>query len=263
MAARSKTGQQAAGEKDADENREGAAVKGNLETIVKALVKKGKDKGVITIDEFNKALPAQEFSPDQIEDAMATITDVGIQLIEGGDEAEDGDEDKEEKEGGYESGGNIDSDDTGRTDDPVRMYLREMGSVELLSREGEIAIAKRIEAGREMMIGGICESPLAIESIIAWYEALQKGDILLREVIDLDATYTDGEQPEPPEEKKPEAAEGEKPEGGEGGDGDSEDEQGISLSAMEAELLPEVFEIFGKIRRTYKRMQKVQEERLA
>src|SRR5690606_37631294 len=115
-------------------------------------------RGYITYDELNKVLPAEEFSSEQIEDAMSTLSEVGIQIVES-DEVEE-----EEKEGEYESGGNISSDDTGRTDDPVRMYLREMGTVELLSREGEIAIAKRIEAGRELMISGICESPLAIES---------------------------------------------------------------------------------------------------
>ncbi len=149
-------------------------VKGTLAQIVKKLVKEGKEKGYITYDQLNKALPAEEFTSEQIEDAMSTLSDVGIQMTEGDDSDEEEEEDEE-----YESGGNIASDDTGRTDDPVRMYLREMGTVELLSREGEIAIAKRIEAGREMMIGGICESPLAIESLIAWYEALQKGDILI------------------------------------------------------------------------------------
>jgi RNA polymerase primary sigma factor len=137
------------------------------------------------------------------------------------------------------------------------MYLREMGSVELLSREGEIAIAKRIEAGREMMIGGICESPLAIESMIAWYQALQKGEILLREVIDLDATYgSDGDSggmdfSDAEEDSEP-------AEGGEGADGE---ESAVSLSAMEQELMPQVFESFSKIQKAYKKMQKIQAER--
>ncbi|MEC7028360.1 MAG: RNA polymerase sigma factor region1.1 domain-containing protein, partial [Pseudomonadota bacterium] len=172
--------------KESTEEKGEVKVKGTLAQIVKKLVKTVKEKGFVTYDEINKAIPTEEFSSEEIEDAMSTITDVGIQLVESEDDL---DEEEEKEEGDYESGGNISSDDSGRTDDPVRMYLREMGTVELLSREGEIAIAKRIEAGKEMMIGGICESPLAIESLIAWYEALQKGDILLREVIDLDATY--------------------------------------------------------------------------
>ncbi len=262
------TGKAAAKKKEQpqEDSRESTAVKGSLESIVKKLVVKGKEQGFLTYDEINKALPAQEFSSDQIEDSMAAITDSGVQLVDSEDDVE-ADAEKEAddaKESDYESGGNIADDDTGRTDDPVRMYLREMGSVELLSREGEIAIAKRIEAGREMMIGGICESPLAIESIIAWNDALLKGEIMLREVIDLDATYG-GDQPDatampaiPPEERE----EPEVVEGAEGGEGATEEEGGISLSAMEIELLPQVTEIFGKIQKTYKKLRKVQTERM-
>ncbi len=257
---------------DNDEEEEDAPkrkVKGTLAQIVKKLVKQGKDKGYVTYDQLNKALPAEEFSSEQIEDAMSTLSDVGIQMSEGDD-----DDEEEEK---YESGGNIASDDTGRTDDPVRMYLREMGTVELLSREGEIAIAKRIEAGREMMIGGICESPLAIESLIAWYESLQKGDILLREVIDLDATYNDGPEidhsakPRPPVKPaiakvpaKKDDAENKSDDDKTDGDGDEEvEEENVSLAAMEEELKPKVFEIFGKIKKTYKKIQTVQTVRIA
>ncbi len=254
-----KTAQKATKAKEQEEERSEPKAKGSLEQIVKRLIKKGKERGFVTYDEINAAIPAEEFSSEQIEDAMATMTDVGLQVVESeGDveEAEAAPAPAAETE--YESGGNIDDDDTGRTDDPVRMYLREMGSVELLSREGEIAIAKRIEAGREMMIGGICESPLAIESMIAWYEALQKGDILLREVIDLDATYGESDQPAAPVEDMDEPPEN--PEGGEGGEGD--EEQNVSLSKMEEELMPQVFESFAKIQKTYKKMQKVQKERL-
>ncbi len=238
---------------------------GSLEAVVKKLVKKGKDKGFLTYDEINKAIPAESFSSEQIEDAMATFSDVGVQLVEKEEDAAE--EDDKEKKGDYEAGGNIADDDTGRTDDPVRMYLREMGAVELLSREGEIAIAKRIEAGRELMIGGICESPLAIESIIAWYEALQSGDILLREVIDLDATYTgvpeDNSVPKEETEEEEEAEE-ETDEAEDSKDDEEEEEEdtSLSLSAMEEELSPQVYEIFGKIKKTYKKMQKVQQERL-
>ncbi|PZQ44368.1 MAG: RNA polymerase sigma factor RpoD, partial [Micavibrio aeruginosavorus] len=231
--------------------------KSSLPQIVKKLISKGKERGYITYDELNAALPAEDFTSEQIEDAMSTLSDVGIQMSDGGeDEAEE--EEKESKGGDYESGGNISSDDTGRTDDPVRMYLREMGSVELLSREGEIAIAKRIEAGREMMIGGICESPLAIESLLAWYEALQKGDILLREVIDLDATYGSPEGSGSPAGDMDEPSE----EGGEGEGGEQDEGDNPSLAAMEEELKPQVFETFGKIKKTYKKMQTAQKERL-
>ncbi|MCF8496428.1 MAG: RNA polymerase sigma factor RpoD [Alphaproteobacteria bacterium] len=238
--------------------------KGSLETVMKKLVKRGKEIGFLTYDEINKSIPAEEFSSEEIEDAMATFSDIGVQLVESEEDVaeESGetpaaadDEDPDEREE-YKSGGNIADDDTGRTDDPVRMYLREMGAVELLSREGEIAIAKRIEAGRELMIGGICESPLAIESIIAWYEALQAGDILLREVIDLDATYSGSD------EGVAAAAREAEPETESDGDGDGEDESSLSLSAMEQELIPQVYENFGKIHKTYKKMQKVQQERL-
>ena len=250
--------------KDEDSDADGEAeeggtnatrtTKGTLAQIVKKLVTKAKERGYVTYDELNKALPAEEFSSEQIEDAMSTLSDVGIQIVEA-DEAEEG----EEKDGEYESGGNISSDDTGRTDDPVRMYLREMGTVELLSREGEIAIAKRIEAGRELMISGICESPLAIESMIAWYEALQKGDILLREIIDLDATAGgDNTANAAPSMAEPSDNDGE---GGEGG-GDEEGEfDNMSLAALEEELKPQVFETFGKIKKTYKKIQAVQQER--
>ena len=265
-------------QEETQDTQEPAAKKGSLAAVVKKLVKQGKDKGFLTYDEINKALPANEFASDQIEEAMATFSDLGVQLVENEDDV------TEEAEGNESAGGNIADDDTGRTDDPVRMYLREMGAVELLSREGEIAIAKRIEAGREMMIGGICESPLAIESIIAWYKALQEGDILLREVIDLDATYNEGPDDEEAasiesgdesageakadekeiekDEKEDEKTEGEDGEDGEGSSDDAEEEASISLAAMEEELAPQVFEIFGNIQKTYKKMQKAQQERL-
>ena len=264
-------GKTAVSEKQNDDNQESGS-KGSMAAVVKKMIKEGREKGFVTYDAFNRAMPAKNFSSEQIEDAMSALSDIGIQLVESEDDATESEEDGEkttanadEEEGDYESGGNISDDDTGRTDDPVRMYLREMGAVELLSREGEIAIAKRIEAGRELMIGGICESPLAIESMIAWYQALQAGDILLREVIDLDTTYnqdpdSDGLTPPPAVERE----EVEPPEGVEGGeiDPDSEDESNVSLSAMEEQLAPQVFENFAQIEKTYKKMQKVQKERL-
>jgi RNA polymerase primary sigma factor len=166
----------------------------------------------------------------------------------------------------------------GRTDDPVRMYLREMGTVELLSREGEIAIAKRIEAGREMMIGGICESPLAIEAIIAWYEALQKGDILLREVIDLETTYNQDKATDPesdpdaldgaedPDEKKKDKKDTKDSDGDNDGDDDDDDDEddavAMSLVAMEEEVSPLVLGIFESIQKNYKKMSAAMDKRV-
>ena len=161
---------------------------------VKKLIAKAKERGYITYDELNAALPSEEMTSEQIEDTMSMLSEMGINVVEGEEqeEAEEAAEGEETAKPEAYSGGNIDEDDVGRTDDPVRMYLREMGSVELLSREGEIAIAKRIEAGREMMIGGICESPITIRSLLAWHDALQGGKMLLRDIIDLDATYGAG-----------------------------------------------------------------------
>jgi RNA polymerase primary sigma factor len=182
-----------------------------------------------------------------------------------------GGEDAAETEQG--GGGNVDEESLGRTDDPVRMYLREMGSIELLSREGEIAIAKRIEAGRDKMIGGLCESPLTMRAIVQWRDALMEGKMLLRDIIDLEATMGGGpgaesgggnldpadaqaedEEREPAEPGAEPGAEG----GGEGGEGD---EANLSLSAMEMQLKPQVLEQFEAIAATYRRMHKTQEKR--
>lgn len=287
--------------KQQDENQD-EIKKGTFADVIKKMAAEGKKKGFVTYDTFNKALPEENFSSEQIDDAMSALSDMGIQLVENEDDSTSDDTEAKKKgesdsddDSDYEAGGNISDDDSGRTDDPVRMYLREMGAVELLSREGEIAIAKRIEAGRELMIGGMCESPLAIESIIAWYKALQEGDILLREVIDLDTTYNQGPdgpevqgvksndseeekakkakedksaKPEPKKEEKPKD-EGEKSDGEGGSEGEStdsdedeDDESAVSLSVMEEELAPQVFEVFAGIQKTYKKMQKVQNERL-
>ena len=143
---------------------------------VKRLIARGKERGYITFDELNAVLPSEQNSSEQIEDVMAMLSEMGIQVVES-EEQEEGEapakpekvEDEEETE--EKASGNVDEANLGRTDDPVRMYLREMGSVELLSREGEIAIAKRIEAGRDMMIGGLCESPLTFRAIIQWHDA--------------------------------------------------------------------------------------------
>ena len=182
------------------ENQDGPLLD-TLGANVKKMVKLGKERGFVTYDELNKALPPEQVSSEQIEDTMSQLSEMGINVIEGeeGDDASDGEassntsSDDEDSDGDEKkASGNVSESDVGRTDDPVRMYLREMGSVELLSREGEIAIAKRIEAGREMMIGGICESPLTIRAIVAWHDALVAEQILLRDIIDLDATYGGG-----------------------------------------------------------------------
>ncbi|MCR9222077.1 MAG: RNA polymerase sigma factor RpoD [Alphaproteobacteria bacterium] len=175
-------------------------------SAVKKLLQKGKERGFITIDELNAALPQEQVSSEQIEDVMTMLNDMGINVTENEEEAE---QEKTEEEEAPESSaaGNIADDDVGRTDDPVRMYLREMGSVELLSREGEIAIAKRIEAGREKMIGALCESPLTMRAITQWHDMLVEGQILLRDVIDLDATMSSGPDADDMEDAEEELAE--------------------------------------------------------
>jgi len=162
-----------------------------LGAAVKKMIARGKERGYVTYDELNTALPPESMSSEQIEDTMSMLSEMGINVVdtEEGEDAAPADESVEVESA---AGGNVDENEIGRTDDPVRMYLREMGSVELLSREGEIAIAKRIEAGREMMIGGICESPLTVKAIVQWHDDLVEGKILLRDIIDLEATYGGG-----------------------------------------------------------------------
>ncbi|HEX6841407.1 MAG TPA: RNA polymerase sigma factor region1.1 domain-containing protein, partial [Stellaceae bacterium] len=180
----------AANTAEAPEAREEAAEAPLLNTVeaaIKKMVAKGKERGYVTYDEVNAALPTEQVSSEQIEDTLSMLSEQGINVVE----SEETDEAAatEAGDGEARASGNLDDEDIGRTDDPVRMYLREMGSVELLSREGEIAIAKRIEAGREMMIGGLCESPLTMRALIGWRDALNEGKMLLRDIIDLDATY--------------------------------------------------------------------------
>jgi RNA polymerase primary sigma factor len=249
-------------------------------SALKKLVRKGKSRGYITVNELNAVLPPDRASSEQIEDAMAMFSDLGINVTE----AEEEDEEKEE--GGLaepdaeseQSVGNIDEESVSRTDDPVRMYLREMGSVELLSREGEIALAKRIEAGREMMISGICESPLTIQAILAWHEALSDGKMLLREVIDLEATYTSETGGLPPAalpgpapgggEGAIAATQAEKEEGAEGTEGEEgnfdefgDEEANLSLSVLEEKLKPQVMDTFARIAITYAKLFKLSSQR--
>src|SRR6201992_1247650 len=180
------------------ETREEAAEAPLLDSVaaaIKKMLARGKERGYVTYDELNAALPPDQVSSEQIEDTMTMLSELGVNVIENEESEEPATPDAEEGDG--EVRGNLDDDDIGRTDDPVRMYLREMGSVELLSREGEIAIAKRIEAGREQMIGGICESPMTIQALINWHKALEHGEMLLRDIIDLEPTYGEGEPSEP------------------------------------------------------------------
>ena len=169
--------------KDTAEKSADAPVLDTNSSAVKALIKKGKERGFVTHDELNEALPQDELSSEQIEDVMASLNEMGVSVVDAAEEVETANENEEKA-----STGNL-SDDVSNSDDPVRMYLREMGSVELLSREGEIAIAKRIEAGREMMIGGICECPLAINALLKWAQQVQENILPLRDIIDLDVTY--------------------------------------------------------------------------
>jgi RNA polymerase primary sigma factor len=188
---------------DAPEKEEATSASGPLldlsDAAVKKMIKQAKKRGFVTFDQLNDVLPSESTSPEQIEDVMSMLSEMGINVVE----SEDAENDEEEKQEEAEEEPDTElveitqravaetkkSEPGERTDDPVRMYLREMGSVELLSREGEIAIAKRIEAGREAMIAGLCESPLTFQAIIIWRDELNEGKIFLRDIIDLEATY--------------------------------------------------------------------------
>ena len=236
------------------------AVEGVLLDITSAAVKKlivrGKERGYVTYDEVNAAMPQEQVSSEFIEDTLSSLSEAGINVVEA-EESEDSEakpaksEDGEEKEE-EESGGNVDEETLGRTDDPVRMYLREMGSVELLSREGEIAIAKRIEAGRDMMIEGLCESPLTFKAIVAWHDAVKATPprMLLRDVIDLEATNT-ADTPEGTPAEPEEFEEGEEGEG-----------MGLSLSALEEKLKPDVLANFEAIEVILTKLNKLSTKRM-
>src|SRR5947208_3008735 len=172
------------------------------DAAVKKFIKTAKARGFVTLDALNAVLPSEEVSPDQIEDTMSMLSDMGITVVESEDpeeaapaDSEDANEEEEPTRAVAVAAPSVPAvtqtraEPTDRTDDPVRMYLRDMGSVELLSREGEIAIAKRIEAGREAMIAGLCESPLTFQAVIIWRDELKDAKILLRDIIDLEATY--------------------------------------------------------------------------
>src|SRR5215203_2642466 len=169
------------------------------DVAIKKLIARAKKKGIITYDELNEALPQDQMSSEQIEDIMAAISEMGVNIVESDEDAVDPEERQaEDVEAVDERPDLVKKKETiERTDDPVRMYLREMGAVELLSREGEIAIAKRIEAGRDTMILGLCESPTTFNAIIEWSTALNNGQMQLREILDLEAMLSK----EPPVEK--------------------------------------------------------------
>ena len=275
-----------AAEKPTDTDAAKDAAGGAQDTVliaVRKLTERAKANGSVTYDDINEFLPEDQVSSDQIEDVMAQLSEAGVTVTE----SENADAEKEESTDLANPTGNIKDEDVGRTDDPVRMYLREMGSVELLSREGEIAIAKRIEAGREDMIAGICESPLTFSALMSWRQSLQEEVVLLRDVIDLDATYaaymrsiaSDDEDPNNPaldvsaseslqdEEDKGDAEDGEN-DGEEGaaaapdGVDDDDEDNSVSLSAMEAILREDVMEALDVIAGAYGGLHKVQKDRM-
>ena len=236
------------------------------DAAVKKFIKQAKTRGYGTMDELNKGLPSEEVTSEQIEDTLAMLSEMGVNVVESEDDAEGGEVAVREESAVVETTKEPAYD---RTDDPVRMYLREMGSVELLSREGEIAIAKRIEAGRDTMIRGLCESALTFEAIMVWREELEGGRILLREVIDLEQTYggqnaAAGELPAAEAAEESEDAEGEEKAEGEGdSDDDFDDGAGPTISAMEAELREGVMATLDAIAAEFEAFRLLQEKLVA
>ena len=255
-----------------DQNSDGPLID-TINIAVKNLIKKGKDRGFLTFGEVNAAFSQTQLNSEQIEDILSSLSDMGVTVTENEESEDSNTSSKEEQEGG--ALGNVAEDDVGRTDDPVRMYLREMGGVELLSREGEIAIAKRIEAGRELMIGGIAESPLTIKALVKWRDAIKEGQVLLRDVIDLDATYggnpdvqsVAGTETLASSDDALKMQKSENVNDNDDGEIDEDDEDieenNMSLAAMEAALMPEVMETFDKIATIYGKLKKVQDRRLS
>ena len=272
------------------------------EASVKKLLSRAKKRGYITYDELNNALPQDQMSSEQIEDVMSALNDMGVNIVENEEASEDGDEEKRREEESADDEAE-DGDDEGsrpvaekkketvdRTDDPVRMYLREMGAVELLSREGEIAIAKRIEAGRDTMIFGLCESPTTFNAIIEWSTALNNGEMQLREILDLDAMLSKDPAPESLEDGAeeedgeisaktagPTFKEEEEPEEASADEEDEEsmterraprveeeeeEDNTLSLAQMEEQLKPMALEKFATITEIFRAFSKTQEKRL-
>ena len=260
---------------------------------IKALIKKGQSAGFVTHDELNAALPQEELTSEQIEDVMSALSEMGVSVVESAEQEESNSEENEAEA----ATGNVSDNDSAGSDDPVRMYLREMGSVELLSREGEIAIAKRIEAGREMMIGGICESPLTIRALLQWQQQITEGGVPLRDIIDLDTTYTklngtpiqdmsvisavpahniavandlseEDDEDDEEEEEEDETDELSSDEQGseersDSDDGDDGDDLTLSLAAMEEAVFDDVMATLNEIAGTFKIYESLQERQLA
>ena len=266
----------AAAEQEPEAENQDGPVLDLSDASVKKFIKKAKTRGYITHDELNKVLPSDQVNPDQIEDVMSQLSELGITVVDSEEEGEEESEKKQElatvsgSKAVTTTKGNARGSD--RTDDPVRMYLREMGSVELLSREGEIAIAKRIEAGRDAMIRGLCESPLTFEAMIVWRDELVNERVLLRDIIDLEATYgAENPPPEPEEEEEDEEDEAENSENEDETEEEAaarrrreeeeEDESAaMSMSAMEAELREGVTNKLDEIAKEFKQFQALQEK---
>ncbi|HEX2801957.1 MAG TPA: RNA polymerase sigma factor region1.1 domain-containing protein, partial [Phenylobacterium sp.] len=244
------------------------------DAAVKKFIKQAKARGYVTMDELNKVLPSEEVTSEAIEDTLAMLSEMGVNVVEAEEDAEGGEVAVREESAVVETAKEAAYD---RTDDPVRMYLREMGSVELLSREGEIAIAKRIEAGRDTMIRGLCESALTFEAIMVWREELGSGRILLREVIDLEQTYggvsaaaaeelaANAPPPAEVEEAAPELNEdGEVIAKAESDDDDDfDDGAGPTISAMEGELRESVMSTLDAIAMEFESFRLLQEKLVA
>ena len=254
------------------------------QAAVKKMISGARARGYITYDELNQVLPPDQVSSEQIEDVMSMLSEMGINIIEEEEVEDDGAKDlavveQNAKEVALAETG---KDTLDRTDDPVRMYLREMGSVELLSREGEIAIAKRIEAGRNTMIAGLCESPLTFQAITIWREELLEEDILLRDVIDLETTFGDtmeddeetsvasglkpaaGATPAAPAAEKAQEVDADgNPIENDDDDDDEDEAANMSLAAMEAALKPQVLETLEKIAHDYEGLASMQDVRIS
>ena len=260
-------------------------------SAIKSLIKKGKVNGFVTLDELNQALPPAEYTSEQIEDIHSAINDMGFNII-------DQQEETSLEEMDDKNSGNLSDEEGARSDDPVRMYLKEMGSVELLSREGEIAIAKRIEAGRELMIGGIYESPLAMRAFLKWRDEVDDGTMLLRDIIDLETTYSriNGGANEPVlvnenldslklnnlntqidtkklenkknnsfeiESQKTDDAHDIDNDENDDNDDNDDDEINLSLVAMESEIKDQILKMIDEVAKTFKEILTLSERRIA
>ena len=274
------------------ENAEAASGADAAQQAIKTLMRLGKERGYVTHDELNAALPEGDYTSEQIDDYMSKLSEMGVNVVEAADTEETAEGEDEEAR----VSGNVSDSDVSGTDDPVRMYLREMGSVELLSREGEIAIAKRIEAGRELMIGGICESPLTIRALLHWRDQIADGVAPLRDIIDLETTYAringspvdekileniedgikasdleDKDEEEEEEEDEEAVEESEDEEGDADTDtstrdantGDESEDLNMSLATMEDAIRDQMMARFDEIATLFKQFSKSQDRRLA